>query len=150
MYLHPYRPGRIRIIGKEQEQDQDKKKRSGWHPPAQAGCQMGNACWELYCLEHGIQPDGMMPSDASIGQAGARAETEVESNYYQHNQPGRRFLQHFLLRDQLREARPSGRLCGPRAHCGGRGTDWNILPILLRLILIILVLLPFLHPNPLL
>jgi tubulin alpha len=30
---------------------------------------MGNACWELYCLEHGIQPDGQMPSDASIGQA---------------------------------------------------------------------------------
>ena len=21
----------------------------------QAGCQIGNACWELYCLEHGIQ-----------------------------------------------------------------------------------------------
>lgn len=29
----------------------------------QAGIQMGNACWELYCLEHGIQPDGTMPSD---------------------------------------------------------------------------------------
>ena len=29
----------------------------------QAGVQMGNACWELYCMEHGIQPDGMMPSD---------------------------------------------------------------------------------------
>ena len=29
----------------------------------QAGVQMGNACWELYCLEHGITPDGMMPSD---------------------------------------------------------------------------------------
>ena len=29
----------------------------------QAGCQMGNACWELYCLEHAIQPDGLMPSD---------------------------------------------------------------------------------------
>lgn len=27
----------------------------------QAGIQVGNACWELYCLEHGIQPDGMMP-----------------------------------------------------------------------------------------
>ncbi|PAA49801.1 hypothetical protein BOX15_Mlig019173g1, partial [Macrostomum lignano] len=26
----------------------------------QAGVQIGNACWELYCLEHGIQPDGMM------------------------------------------------------------------------------------------
>ena len=26
----------------------------------QAGVQIGNACWELYCLEHGIQPDGRM------------------------------------------------------------------------------------------
>ena len=33
----------------------------------QAGCQVGNACWELYCLEHGIQPDGAMPSDKTIG-----------------------------------------------------------------------------------
>ncbi|TPP62258.1 Tubulin FtsZ domain containing protein [Fasciola gigantica] len=24
----------------------------------QAGKQMSNACWELYCLENGIQPDG--------------------------------------------------------------------------------------------
>ena len=29
---------------------------------------MGNACWELYCLEHGIQPDGQMPGDVSIGR----------------------------------------------------------------------------------
>ena len=33
----------------------------------QAGIQVGNACWELYCLEHGIQPDGTMPSDKTIG-----------------------------------------------------------------------------------
>ena len=33
----------------------------------QSGIQMGNACWELYCLEHGIQPDGQMPSDKTIG-----------------------------------------------------------------------------------
>ncbi|KAI5713571.1 hypothetical protein M8J76_001468 [Diaphorina citri] len=33
----------------------------------QAGVQIGNACWELYCLEHGIQPDGQMPSDKMIG-----------------------------------------------------------------------------------
>ncbi|CAJ0941230.1 unnamed protein product, partial [Mesorhabditis belari] len=33
----------------------------------QAGVQIGNACWELYCLEHGIQPDGHMPSDKSLG-----------------------------------------------------------------------------------
>jgi tubulin alpha len=32
----------------------------------QAGIQTGNACWELYCLEHGIQPDGQMPRDFSV------------------------------------------------------------------------------------
>lgn len=29
----------------------------------QAGTQIGNACWELYCLEHGIEPDGRISSD---------------------------------------------------------------------------------------
>merc|ERR1712054_496463 len=33
----------------------------------QSGIQVGNACWELFCLEHGIQPDGQMPSDKTIG-----------------------------------------------------------------------------------
>lgn len=33
----------------------------------QAGVQIGNACWELYCLEHGIQPDGQMPSGKTLG-----------------------------------------------------------------------------------
>ncbi|XP_051938078.1 tubulin alpha chain-like [Hippocampus zosterae] len=33
----------------------------------QAGVHMGSACWQLYCLEHGIQPDGRIPSDKSIG-----------------------------------------------------------------------------------
>ena len=32
----------------------------------QAGCQIGNACWELYCLEHGIGPDGQIPVDAKV------------------------------------------------------------------------------------
>lgn len=26
----------------------------------QAGVQIGNACWELYCLEHAIHPNGHM------------------------------------------------------------------------------------------
>ncbi|KAJ1672886.1 alpha-tubulin, partial [Spiromyces aspiralis] len=30
----------------------------------QAGVQIGNACWELYCLEHGIQPDGFLSPEA--------------------------------------------------------------------------------------
>lgn len=33
----------------------------------QAGVQMGNTCWELYCLEHGIQPDGQMPTNKPVG-----------------------------------------------------------------------------------
>ncbi|VDO22527.1 unnamed protein product [Haemonchus placei] len=32
----------------------------------QAGVQIGNACWELYCLEHGIQPDGLMSSVETV------------------------------------------------------------------------------------
>ncbi len=31
----------------------------------QAGVQIGNACWELYCLEHGISPDGRKIVDNS-------------------------------------------------------------------------------------
>ena len=27
---------------------------------------MGSAAWELYCLEHGIYPDGQMPSDDTV------------------------------------------------------------------------------------
>ncbi len=29
----------------------------------QAGVQVGNSCWELFCLEHGISPDGLMSAD---------------------------------------------------------------------------------------
>ena len=31
----------------------------------QAGAQIGNACWELYCLEHGINPDGFLEHSSS-------------------------------------------------------------------------------------
>ena len=29
----------------------------------QCGVQIGNACWELYCLEHNINPDGLIPGE---------------------------------------------------------------------------------------
>lgn len=35
----------------------------------QAGVQIGNSCWELYCLEHGVQPDGTIPSDKIIASS---------------------------------------------------------------------------------
>mmetsp|Transcript_10429 Transcript_10429/g.15420 ORF Transcript_10429/g.15420 Transcript_10429/m.15420 type:complete len:456 (-) Transcript_10429:120-1487(-) len=33
----------------------------------QAGVQVGNSCWELYCHEHGITPEGQMQSDPTPG-----------------------------------------------------------------------------------
>ena len=33
----------------------------------QGGIQTGNACWDLYCLEHGIQFDSTVPGDLTIG-----------------------------------------------------------------------------------
>lgn len=30
--------------------------------------QIGNACWELYCLEHGIQPDGHIPNEPQLSR----------------------------------------------------------------------------------
>ncbi|ORX79427.1 tubulin alpha-3 chain [Basidiobolus meristosporus CBS 931.73] len=35
----------------------------------QAGIQIGNACWELYCLEHGIQSDGQVANDNEAGSS---------------------------------------------------------------------------------
>mmetsp|Transcript_4149 Transcript_4149/g.5644 ORF Transcript_4149/g.5644 Transcript_4149/m.5644 type:complete len:454 (+) Transcript_4149:107-1468(+) len=34
----------------------------------QAGCQIGENCWELFCLEHGIDQEGIMASDDTTGQ----------------------------------------------------------------------------------
>jgi len=35
----------------------------------QAGVQMGSSCWELYCLEHGISPDGTMVEGVEDGDS---------------------------------------------------------------------------------
>ncbi|PAV80267.1 hypothetical protein WR25_16798 [Diploscapter pachys] len=50
----------------------------------QAGVQIGNACWELYCLEHGIRPDGMMPTDASVG-----VEDQSFNTFFSETQAGK-------------------------------------------------------------
>jgi len=34
----------------------------------QAGAQIGNSCWELYCLEHGINPDGTLSDTPNKSQ----------------------------------------------------------------------------------
>ena len=43
----------------------------------QAGVQIGNSCWELYCLEHGIKPDGTMPDGPKSQGQLQRAADEI-------------------------------------------------------------------------
>ena len=46
----------------------------------QAGLQIGNSCWELFCLEHNIQADGhLLPEDqrtSAIKRKEKKEETE--------------------------------------------------------------------------
>ena len=48
---------------------------------------MGNSCWELYCLEHGIQPDGQMPSDKTVGVANDSFNTFFSETGSGHHTP---------------------------------------------------------------
>ena len=53
----------------------------------QAGIQMGNACWELLCHEHGIQPDGQVstPHNSNINENQTIIQTlfsEAANNTY--------------------------------------------------------------------
>eukprot|EP01006_Ploeotia_vitrea_P055242 TRINITY_DN67975_c1_g3_i2.p1 TRINITY_DN67975_c1_g3~~TRINITY_DN67975_c1_g3_i2.p1 ORF type:complete len:465 (+),score=257.19 TRINITY_DN67975_c1_g3_i2:227-1621(+) len=42
----------------------------------QAGVQLGNACWELFCLEHGIDKDGLC-SAAAVAQSAASTASKA-------------------------------------------------------------------------
>lgn len=45
----------------------------------QAGVQLGNACWELFCLEHSIQPDGQRVLHTPAEEASSTFFRESES-----------------------------------------------------------------------
>ncbi|MCO5561167.1 hypothetical protein L7F22_014788 [Adiantum nelumboides] len=46
----------------------------------QAGIQVGNACWELYSMEHGIQPDGQTVGGGDDAFNTFFSETRVEKH----------------------------------------------------------------------
>ncbi|KAG0057058.1 Tubulin alpha-3C/D chain [Gryganskiella cystojenkinii] len=48
----------------------------------QAGIQIGNACWELYCLEHGIKPDGQRTGEKVTGEYHSTFFSESSSGKY--------------------------------------------------------------------
>ena len=49
----------------------------------QAGVQIGNTCWELYCLEHGINKSGRMVVDTSEG-----VEVDSFNTFFSENEYG--------------------------------------------------------------
>lgn len=51
---------------------------------------MGNACWELYCLEHGIQPDGHLPvSGTSASGASAGGADDSSDTFFRETASGK-------------------------------------------------------------
>ena len=44
------------------------------------GVQIGNACWELYCLEHGIEPDGTFSKERDGSHIISKRSKVFESN----------------------------------------------------------------------
>lgn len=46
---------------------------------------MGNACWELYCLEHGIRPDGHLP----IGGTSASGADDSSDTFFRETTSGK-------------------------------------------------------------
>jgi len=52
----------------------------------QAGVQIGNSCWELYCLEHGIQPDGLSVEGAQT----AAMSSDSSSTFFSETGAGQR------------------------------------------------------------
>eukprot|EP00276_Gloeochaete_wittrockiana_P022029 CAMPEP_0184362890 /NCGR_PEP_ID=MMETSP1089-20130417/137049_1 /TAXON_ID=38269 ORGANISM="Gloeochaete wittrockiana, Strain SAG46.84" /NCGR_SAMPLE_ID=MMETSP1089 /ASSEMBLY_ACC=CAM_ASM_000445 /LENGTH=77 /DNA_ID=CAMNT_0026703169 /DNA_START=13 /DNA_END=243 /DNA_ORIENTATION=+ len=58
----------------------------------QAGIQVGNACWELFCLEHGVLPDG------SAHDASALSNDSSFSTFFSEMDSGR-FVPRALMVD---------------------------------------------------
>jgi hypothetical protein len=58
----------------------------------QAGIQVGNACWELYCLEHGIQPGTFptLPIPRTRGPPPHKTSTTTPTHGFSPTAPGPR------------------------------------------------------------
>ncbi|ELP84573.1 tubulin alpha-1 chain, putative [Entamoeba invadens IP1] len=55
----------------------------------QAGCQLGDQCWELFCLEHGINPDGTCTQDKQSRQSVSTIADSAYNTFFQEVQNNR-------------------------------------------------------------
>ncbi|XP_042874756.1 tubulin alpha chain-like isoform X2 [Penaeus japonicus] len=60
-------PGSAIQIGQDDGSSEGRSRQVVSVHVGQAGVQIGQACWELYCLEHGIYPDGVPYNDYGDG-----------------------------------------------------------------------------------
>ena len=59
----------------------------------QAGVQIGNSCWELYCLEHGIGPDGLLKKEIDPD-----IKEDSFTTFFSHTNTGK-FIPHAIFAD---------------------------------------------------
>ena len=59
----------------------------------QAGIQLGNVCWELFCIEHGIQPNGLMHPDKIIESR----DDDAYNAFFSENKDGKHIPRAILL-----------------------------------------------------
>jgi len=55
----------------------------------QAGVQIGNACWELFCLEHGIQPNGQKPQAGMDGGDADYSDDDSHGTFFSETGAGK-------------------------------------------------------------
>jgi tubulin alpha len=55
----------------------------------QAGIQTGNQCWELYCLEHGITPDGFFKAGKAAGGTAGTSTDDSFNTFFSETSAGR-------------------------------------------------------------
>jgi Tubulin/FtsZ family, GTPase domain len=55
----------------------------------QAGIQTGNQCWELYCLEHGITPDGFFKEGKAAGGTAGTSTDDSFNTFFSETSAGR-------------------------------------------------------------
>eukprot|EP01092_Planopodium_desertum_P003058 TRINITY_DN151_c0_g1_i1.p1 TRINITY_DN151_c0_g1~~TRINITY_DN151_c0_g1_i1.p1 ORF type:complete len:460 (-),score=105.00 TRINITY_DN151_c0_g1_i1:64-1443(-) len=89
----------------------------------QAGIQLGNSCWELFCLEHGISPDGSASSDLTID---ASSKKEVSFGTFFNETSAGKFVPRSLMVDlepnvidEIRNG-PYGKLFHPSQLIAGK------------------------------
>jgi len=65
----------------------------------QAGVQLGNSCWELYCLEHGIERDGTVPDQRKQSELNVGGESKDLNTFFNESSNGKKVVPRAIFLD---------------------------------------------------